>query len=139
MRSRTLRGRVTAQETKRLIVDDGMFNHGMKVKEFHVWAISQASNEDPVCILGLDSDMNGEWDASDNRQIGWAAQTTSASSRIAQFNLIDPDHIVIQDLYIYNFSDTEEANYMVVLEPVMLTDDEAILQLIKERSQDAER
>ncbi len=136
MRTRTLRGRVAAQETKRLIVDDGLFNHGMRVKEFHVWATSQSSGEDPNCILGLDSDMNGDWDASDNRQIGWAAQSTSSGSRIMQFNLIDPDHVVIQDLYIYNRSDTEPANYMVILEPMMLTDDQAILQLIKERSQD---
>lgn len=135
MKTRTLRGRVDALETKRLIVDDGQFNNGMKVKEFHVWATSQAGSQDVECSLGLDYDMASGWDASDNRQIGWAAQTTSASSRIMQFSLIDPEHVVIADLYINNFSD-DPANYMVILEPMTLTDEQAVLQLIKERSQD---
>ena len=135
MRIRTLRGRVDGLQTKRLIVDDGRLNHGMRVKEFHVWAPSVAGSTDVECALGLDYDMAAEQDASDNRQIGWAAQTTSATSRVMQFSLLDPDHIVINDLYINNFSD-DEANYLVILEPVELTDDQAILALIKERSQD---
>lgn len=132
----TLRGRVLAQETKRLIIDDGMLNMGHRVVEFHVWATGIASSEDPECILGLKSSMKGDWDASDNRQIGWAGQTTSSTSRIMSFNLLDPDNIVIQDLFIYNRADTEPANYMVIIEPVTLSDDQAVLQLIKERSQD---
>lgn len=136
MARHTLRGRVAAQETKRLIVDDGQLNVGHRVVEFVVWATGIDSSEDPECILGKSSDMNNEWDASDNRQIGWAGQTTSSTSRIMGFNLLDPDNIVIQDLFIYNRADTEEANYLVVVEPVSLTDDEAVLQLIKERGQD---
>jgi len=136
MARHTLRGRVAAQETKRLIVDDGQLNVGHRVVEFVVWATGIDSSEDPECILGKSSDMNNEWDASDNRQIGWAGQTTSSTSRIMGFNLLDPDNIVIQDLFIYNRADTEPANYLVVVEPVSLTDDEAVLQLIKERGQD---
>jgi hypothetical protein len=132
---RTLRGRVDASETKRLIVDDGRLNHGMRVKEFHVWAISKGSGDDPECSLGLDYDMSANWDASDNRQIAWAGQTTTAGSRLMQFSLIDPDHVVIMDLYIQNFG-SDVANYLIILEPVELTDDQAILTLIKERSQD---
>jgi hypothetical protein len=132
----TLRGRVAAQETKRLIVDDGQLNVGHRVVEFVVWATGIDSSEDPECILGKASDMSSEWDASDNRQIGWAGQTTSSTSRIMGFNLLDPDNIVIQDLFIYNRADIESANYLVVIEPVSLTDDEAVLQLIKERGQD---
>ena len=135
MKMRTLRGRVPAGETKRLIVDDGRLNHGMRVKEFHVWAISKASSDDPECALGLDYDMSPNWDASDNRQIAWAGMTTTVTTRLADFSLIDPDHIVIMDLYIQNFS-SDTANYLVILEPVELTDDQAILSLIKERSQD---
>ena len=135
MRTRTLRGRVEGVSVKRLIVDDGQFNHGMKVKAFYVWATSQAGSRDVECSLGLDYDMAGAWDASDNRQIGWAAMTTTSTTRLMDWSLIDPDHVVISDLYINNFSD-DVANYMVILEPVTLTDDQAVLQLIKERSQD---
>jgi hypothetical protein len=135
MKRRTLRGRVGATEVKRLIVDDGRLNHGYKVTAFHVWASSQSSGNDPEASLGLDYDMDGSWNASDNRQIAWAGQTTTSTTRMMQFDLIDPDHVVIMDLYINNFSSVE-ANYLVILEPVELTDDQAILSLIKERSQD---
>ncbi len=135
MRTRTLRGRVDSLETKRLILDDGQFNQGMKVKEFHVFSRGQGTSEDPSCILGLDYDLGNDYDASDNRQIGWAGQSTSDGSRIMTFSLIDPDHVVLRDLYIYNIRN-EPGNYLIILEPVSLSDDEAILQLIKERSQD---
>ena len=135
MKMRTLRGRVAAGETKRLIVDDGRLNHGMRVKEFHVWAISKASSDDPECPPGLDYDRSPNWDASDTRQIAWAGMTTTVTTRLMDFSLIDPDHIVIMDLWIQNFG-SDPANYLVILEPVELSNDEAILSLIKERSQD---
>ena len=55
MRTYTLRGRIPAQTTRRLIVDDGRYTHGMIVKEFYVWAKSQASSDDPECILTKES------------------------------------------------------------------------------------
>lgn len=132
---RTLRGTVNAGDVKRLIVDDGRFNDGFIVKEFYVWARSISGSSDPECALGLDEDMSSNWDAEDNRQIGWAGQTTSASSRTMDFALLDPSHVVVTDLFINNFS-AAEANYMVIIEPVHLSDDQAILALIKERAQD---
>jgi hypothetical protein len=122
-------------ETKRLILDDGMLTSGHRITEFHVWAVSQASGDDPGCILGLQANMGGDFDASDNRQIGWASQTTTATTREMKFSLIDPDHIIIRDLFIQNISN-DLANYLVVIEPVSLNNDQAVLQLIKERSQD---
>jgi hypothetical protein len=53
-------------------------------------------------------------------------------------DVIDPDHVVIMDLYVQaytNGSDTR-INYLIEIEPVELSNDQAILSLIKERSQD---
>ena len=138
MKRHTLRGRVEAGEVKRLIVDDGRLTHAMKVDEFHVWAISLASGDDPECSLGLNYDLGPNWDASDNRQIAWAAQTTTATTRMMTFELVDKDHLVNQDLYINNFS-AHPANYLITLTAVTLSDDEAILTLIKEASQSVTR
>ena len=52
------------------------------------------------------------------------------------FSVVDPEHVIIQDLYIRNIADTEQANYLIVLEEQNLTEDQAVLQLIKEVSQD---
>lgn len=135
MSRHTLRGRVDAGDTLRLIIDDGMLNQGHKVVEFHVWAQSIASGDDPACVLAKSYDANPSWDASDNRQIGWAGQTTTNTTRMMQFDLLDPDAIVVQDLFLINIG-TTVANYLVVIEPIHLTDDQAVMQLIKERSQD---
>lgn len=130
----TLRGQVDVSETKRLIVDDGNLTSGHRVVEFHVFATNTTLGDDPAAILGLQANMGGNWNAGDNRQIGWAAMKTSPSQDLQTFSLIDPEHLIIRDLYIYNYTSVT-ANYLIVIEPVSLNDDEAVLQLIKERSQ----
>ena len=141
MKRHTLRGRVEPATTKRLILNDGRLTHGMIVKEFYVWTISQASGDDVDCILSLSPTVTAEMDASDNRQIGWARETTTAGTRLASMSIIDPDHVVVQDLWISNLAVTagDEANYLVILEAKELSDNESVLQLIKERSQDDPR
>jgi len=135
---RTLRGRLATSELRRLIVDDGRLNHGYRVVSFVVfpYAPAGATQQTPV-TLGLDYDMGPNMDASDNRQIGWAVTVYGTGSlEGGQISVIDPDHIVIRDLYIRNENSNDEVNYLIELEAVDLTDDQAILTLIKERSQD---
>jgi hypothetical protein len=141
MKRRTLRGQLTEGETKRLIVDDGRLNHGYKVVQFVVAGIPSSSANDVFGTLCLDYDAPKDWDFGDNRQIGWASTNITATSGAdAPFSLIDPDHVVIMDLYIQGQVGTgagsDVLNYFIELEPVELTDDQAILSLIKERSQD---
>jgi hypothetical protein len=139
MKRRTLRGLLPDGEIRKLIVDDGNFNQGYKVLEFHVFTTSLTGSRDVNCVLGLDSDMKQVFDASDNRQIGWASQQNNigAQEGLGNFSLVDPDHIVLRDLYVANFSPAGGyANYLIIVEPVELTDDQAVLTLIKERSQD---
>jgi hypothetical protein len=131
----TLRGQLEANELRRLILDDGMFTEGHKIESFEVWAISIASGDDPAAILALSDKIGTEFDAGDSRQIGWAMQTTSATSRIMSFNTLDPDHVILRDLYIRNIS-AHPANYLITVVPIKITEDQAVLQLIKESSQD---
>ena len=135
MKTYTLRGRVNGGEKRQLITDDGRINHGMKVIEFHVWGLNNQSQAE--CTLNLDDDNPGtNFNASLGNQIGWAAQSgTGGVPTMYNFGLIDPNHIVIRNLVINNFG-SEMANYMVIMEAVSLTDDEAIIALIKERQQD---
>lgn len=134
MRTYTLRGRCAGGAKKDLIIDDGRFNHGMIVKEFHVWGVE--TDDDAEMTLCLRSETTGtNWDASNSNQIGWAGQTGSAGSRLMHFSLIDPDHIVVRDLVLNNFG-SGEGNYLVILEARTLSDDQAIMALIKERGQD---
>lgn len=132
MKVHTLRGRIDGNTRKRLVLDDGRFNHAMVVKEFYVW--SKDALEDPEAILGINEDTIGtEFDASNGSQIAWARQVNSAT--LAEgWSIIDPDHVVVRDLFIKT-TNSFVANYMVVLESKSISDDEAILQLIKEGQQ----
>lgn len=136
-RIRTLRGRLTDNNVKRIIVDDGRPNHGYKVLDFRVWP-QGVGTDMTYASLGLSYDMATIGQADDNRQIAWSASGSSSATPFAGgFSVIDPDHVVITDLYIVAINATvDPANYMIVVEPITLNDDEAILALIKERSQD---
>jgi len=96
---------------------------------------------------------NTQMDAGDNTQLGWSFYSQSASipapnpqvpsvapSYSGFFNqLIDPDHIINRDLFISLRNSTDSTyNYMVVCEFMELTDDEAIVTIIKENSQSIE-
>lgn len=135
MKVLTLRGRLDNGEKKDLIIDDGRLNHGMKIKEFHVWGIDNDSGAEMTLCLGTEN-VGSQFDASNGNQIAWASQAGAAGVP-AQYNfsLIDPNHVVVQDLVLNNFGSTA-GNYLVIMEQVTLSDDQAILALIKERQQD---
>jgi hypothetical protein len=141
MKRRTLRGTVeTNGEVRRLVVDDGNPNHGYKVTAFYILSISpQASTADAIGTLAKHEDGARTWTLSDNRQIGWAGQTMIGSAAPdATMAVLDPDHVIVGDLYVWGFGTTSTPGYqyLVELETIELADDEAVLQLIKERSQD---
>jgi hypothetical protein len=140
-RIRTLRGRVLANgEVRRLIVDDGQFTRGYKVLGFQVLAVnSTSSTSDCVGTLALDEGGADKWNLDDNRQIAWGGQTMYGSaSPFPNMAVIDPDHVVVRDLWVWGFGTTADAGYqyLVTLEEVTITEDHAVLQLIKEVSQD---
>lgn len=144
MRRRTLRGQFVEGEVKRLVVDDGQLTHGYKVVSLIVAGDPDNSANDVFVTLSLDYDAPLSWNWGDNRQIGWASTTVfNAAGLEAPFVALDPDHVVIQDLYIQGQQSgaggSAVINYMVELEPMMLSEDQAIMALIKERSQDDPR
>ena len=144
MNRRTLRGRVDANdERRRLIIDDGRVNHGFKIVAFHIISTNPGTSAaDAYGSLATESDAaTSVWNLDDNRQIAWAGQNiqgTAAPSN--QFSLIDPDHVVITDLFVCGRGGTgataEGYQYLVELEPIELTDNQAVIQLIKESAQD---
>ena len=131
----TLRGQMQPSSKRVLIIDDGRLNHGKKIKEFHEWGIDNDSGAEMSLNLN-EENVGSNWDAANGNQIAWSSQAGAAGVPSQyNFSLIDPNHVVIQDLVINNFGSTV-GNYLVILEKIKLSDDEAIIQLIKERQQD---
>lgn len=140
MRTRTLRGRFVENGIKRLVVDDGNLNQAYKVVEFYLWANPASTNNDCYGALAKESSFSPMQDASDNAQIAWASTVVDGTGgQQTPFTIVDPNHLVIRDLYVSGAvsgsGGSEEINYMVVLQPVSISTDEAVLTLVKERSQ----
>lgn len=139
MRIRTLRGTIEAGTIKQLIQADGNLNIGFKVIKFYVWPQTSQNASQWHCVLGLDGDVPPTMDAGDNRQIGWIGEGT----QLYMFEgngILDPNHLVMEDLYLSNTSaPTITLNYLVFIQPMKVSDDEAVMSLIKSRSQDVER
>ena len=135
----TLRGTLTNTEKRRLIVDDGQFTQAHRVKAFYIFPVDLSSGAaDVQGVLAIDEDgLQVNWRADDNRQIGWSSTTMSTSNALNNFtSIIDPDHIIVRDLWVTASSGSGDINFMVELEPVTITEDHAVLALLKEVSQD---
>lgn len=147
---RTLRGQVTVTGNKadqQLILNDQLINRGLKVTGFFVWpdVATKDSDRSFSAILSYARLANADvrMDAGDNSQLGWSWNVQAAEAPPLPFaasgylnQLIDPDHIINRDLYIsFRFSSNATYNYMVVCELMELTDNEAIITIVKENSQ----
>lgn len=140
MARHTMRGQLANNETRRLILDDGQFTQAHRIVGFYAFPVRpDNAAEDVAATLALNEDAARiTWDASNNGQIGWAATGIGGSRDIqGTFSVIDPDHIVVRDLWIYGSgSAAAPVNYLVILEPVEISEDRAVLALIKEVNQD---
>jgi len=134
-RIRTLRGQVDVTGgvgRKSLITADGLINYGLRIHRFRVWAVDPADTF--VAILSYDTVSSGTlMDAGDNRQFGWTVGNGSAE---IHSEFLDPDHIINRDMFLsFVTSDTGTYNYLIEMQVYELSDDEAIISIIKETSQ----
>ncbi len=151
-RIRTLRGSITFPARagtdpvntarRRLILDDGRINVGYRIIDFRIWNsdMTGASNSfSSQAQLSMGEGITSALpDAADNRQIAWAKYQTVQES----FHLTDPDHIVVRDLNLIfpqvTNIDQSMVNYYILMEEYDITDQEAIISIIKEESQDVD-
>lgn len=130
--TRTLRGKIRGtQDFRRLIADDGILTTGYKVTNFQAVPSTGANWTNAEIILSTNVTGSNQVNAEDNRQIGWVVFGTNEGV----VSMLDPDHIIINDLYI-NCGANFSIDYMVTVERVQLSDNESVIHMIKERSQD---
>jgi len=146
---RTLRGKIefgplttpSGFASRALVLDDGLINTGYVIERFEIWSAdpfsftsSTASN---VIYAQLSTGVTnfGQFDAGDNRQIAWSI----VDENVGVQNIIDPDHVVNRDLFIRCFNsqfvEAVNVNYIIYMRKRSLSNDEAILTIIKEDSQ----
>lgn len=135
----TQRGRMTVGDTKRLIMDDGMFTTGRRITKFEIWPDFPSNTGEVGIIMSVnDTVVPTLFDASDSRQIAWGYRTADAAGVAGEFQFVlDPDHIIVRDAFLTAVGTAEiEVNYLIQMEFQKISDTECVLQLIKERQQD---
>jgi len=142
---RTLRGQITVVggvARKNIIISDGLVNYGLRIKTFQTWNSvlpDGTGNRSHTGILSLDTIISGsDMNAGDNRQFAWSMTSVNAvdGNVIQPRSIIDPDHIVNRDLFLtFTNSTSGTYNYLIEAQVVELSDDEAIITIIKETSQ----
>ena len=134
---RVLRGRLEDNESRRLIVDDGNFKDGWRVVNFTVASNAVSSNEVNAKLALKEVPATG-WDWENSMEIAWASSRGTSEANWGGFpNAIDPNNVVVMDLWIYGASSAGgDINYMIEIERVVLDDNQSVLALIQERAQD---
>lgn len=131
---------------RQLILDDGRINVGYRVIDFRIWNSDMIGGDDAFpsqAHLAMGLEVTSALPlASDNREIAWAAYSVGGTNDISDVRLTDPDHIIVRDLFlifpqVYNTTATS-VNYYILLEEYDITDQEAIISIIKEESQDVD-
>ena len=76
--------------------------------------------------------------ADDDNQIAWAwFNATTDSGTDSMPSIIDPDNLVVEDLYIYgrsNSGSTAPINYMVVMEKYAISEEQGALLMARDRA-----
>lgn len=139
---RTLRG-VRTGNGRHVITQNDLRGVGWRVKEFHIWPNNMEANAHVAAKLWIGEEDDGGSltysDAGDNRCIAWAmaggGRSPGELEPSTKWSLVDPDHLWTSTLSIHTLT-VESVAYLVILEQMDLTDDQEIMTLIKERSQD---
>lgn len=132
MARHTIRGTLLAGATERLILDDGIFTMGHRVKSISIIGANNGSVPATV-VLHYSRNAPTIIDLSDGDQIGWALWNIDTTNGERLFTLLDPDHVSTQDLHITSLD--AACGFLVEVEPVSLTEAEGVLQMVKQSRQ----
>ena len=129
----TLRGQLSLPmtEPQRAPLFNGSWTRNFKVIDVQIFP-STLVNNDTALILHFDDTLKADADAADNSQFGWATIDQLAQD----WSYVDPDHIIIDDLFISAFGTLAGVvNYVIKLERVSTSLSQTLLDQVKNRSQ----
>ena len=148
----TARGKISeeltrAEKPKRIRLFDGTFETAYVVKEFYAIPVDYTGGNEPDFVLKLATSPNVPFDAanfcdpSDSRQIAWAGAAGSAGSWNNQTFAIDPDNMVVEDLWIYAnsvASEDTDVGYMIVMEKFEISKEQGAIAMSRDRANEPE-
>ena len=133
-----------------VVQDDTNFNDAWRITKFVVSyydpTSGSAANRDAIGMLATHEDAIGPsttqiWNWEDRRQVAWCGMDMQGDTSVGMtFELIDPQHLIVRDLWVAISASNETSvtlyNYFVELERVKLDDNQAVMAIVQEESQD---
>jgi len=137
--------------SQRIQLFDGCFDTAFRVIQFIIAPKSITGNSTQSCNAKLTTEdvtlmggalTHGDWNWDDNRELGWSTWTQSTANTVpnSMSSIIDPENLIIEDLFVTGkiFSDAPNniINYMLVMEKYKISQEEGTLTYIRNRGQD---
>ena len=144
----TARGIVSEAQTEngepqKIPLFDGRFDTAYRITEFHIWSSDMSSGGGPDCVGKLSKNAIGTttaqdfFRADDDNQIAWAGSLGSSDSGLQTPDyIIDPDNLVVEDLYVYvrgATTNTRAINYLIIMEKYEITDWQGALAMARDK------
>lgn len=141
-----LKGKIPGDYSQhRIMLFDGRFDTAWRVVQFIIAPerILNSAADGAAKLMTEESEASqpaGEWLWEDNKEIGWATWQNTGTRASNPYNaIIDPENLIIEDLYITSSIATDAPdnlmNYMIVLEKYKITQSQGTITYIKNRGQ----
>ena len=145
----TARGIVTEDQTvagtpQQIPLFDGSFKTAYRVKEFKIWGSSFGGGSEADVMGKLSKNDDGVVTtanflrADDDNQIACASSQADTEHFINAVSIIDPDNLIVEDLYVYvkcRGTSSNAVNYLVIMEKYEITDWQGALAMARDRAQ----
>lgn len=137
----TVRGQLTELSVEKIQLFDGRFDTGYRIVEFQIAPRVPSGQLDGYATLATEEGTlsGGTWEWDDNTQVAWSSfsEGGGAFSPNNVISIVDPDNLIIEDLYIYanSSSSSQVINYMIKLEKYDITDWQGALAMVRNRAQ----
>ena len=130
----------------RIPLFDGRFDTGYRVTSFQVWTSSvQDTYDQRACgKLGTTGDLSQAaatfFNGAEQREIAWAGQGDGSIDEMGPVvNIVDPDNMVVEDLYVYfrvnQQTGEEKLNYIITMDKYDITDWQGAMCMVRNKSQ----
>lgn len=134
----TLKGKGLAGTIEKIHLFDGSFSSAYRVETIEIGNTDPFAGEEISIKLKVQPGSAGTaWDWANNNQIGWAVMNAPIGSRFGYNTFVDPDNLIVEDLFVDFGSTTAgaEINYMITLQKYDITDWKGALAMVRNKSQ----
>lgn len=134
---------VTDNAIQKIILFDGKFDTAYRVTEFVIAPhdMDNTATRHITSKLMTDDDVNTgvNWNWENNEEIAWSTFAFDADNiaNVNYFSLVDPDNLVVEDLYINadSVGGDIQCNYFIRMEKYDISDSQGALAMVRNRSQ----